>query len=452
MKRRRGSTTSTEAMEEEIQQKPRGSSILRKMIGAFRTSSNPPRLNTDIHKKQESDNTSHRRRSKSFDLFPMFSGSESFQSSLSPDFNSKRSQFLSRSLRFGTLNDLDDSFDLEVDERGASSMSRATAMTDISPQEESQPNWRSEQARSNDAHTSRITDSLITALRDPTKPILCFLSSNLPQERLDDRSPTRHSNRSSDSNINTRHTRTRASTFTVSLPMIKLEIPMENDEDIVNMSLSREDVEHFLPQPGSDPIPDLILSATGKTRSRTYSAQSLSRETQSSSYHPMTENPNSVLDNDTVEVGCNSTELNLTDMQASLTDDSIKSVIAKKRDSLKRSRQLHRTISDDGHERYRRRGVLERENELVESSLEDLHVASTAKDRTKVVDVNPEDEYASIASVTSERSVACEEDIESSSIEMQFLRTLKSGISRAVNSPFRTRKCDNNCTDDETWC
>ena len=55
-------------------------------------------------------------------------------------------------------------------------------MTDISPQEESQPNWRSEQARSKDAHTSRITDSLITALRDPTKPILCFLSSNLPQE------------------------------------------------------------------------------------------------------------------------------------------------------------------------------------------------------------------------------------------------------------------------------
>ena len=227
---------------------------------------------------------------------------------------------------------------------------------------------------------------------------------------------------------------------------------MENDEDIVNMSLSREDVEHFLPQTGSDPIPDLILSATGKTRSRTYSVQSLSREIQSSSYQPMTENPNLVLDTDTVEVGCNNTELNLTDMQANLTDDSIKSVIAKKRDSLKRSRQLHRTISDDGHERYRRRGVLERENELVESSLEDLQVASTAHDCTKAVDINPEDESASITSGTSEQSTACKEDIESSSIEMQFLRTLKSGISRAASSPFRTRKRDNNCTDDETWC
>ena len=53
--------------------------------------------------------------------------SDSFQSSLSPDFNSRKSQFLSRSLRFGTLTDIDDSFDLEVDERGASSMSRVSS-------------------------------------------------------------------------------------------------------------------------------------------------------------------------------------------------------------------------------------------------------------------------------------------------------------------------------------
>ena len=55
-------------------------------------------------------------------------------------------------------------------------------MTDISPQEEPQPIWRDQVTSSNEANTSRITDSLITALRDPTKPILCFLSSNLPKE------------------------------------------------------------------------------------------------------------------------------------------------------------------------------------------------------------------------------------------------------------------------------
>ena len=55
-------------------------------------------------------------------------------------------------------------------------------MTDISPQEEGQPIWKEQARKSSDAHTSRITDSLITALRDPAKPILCFLSSNLPQE------------------------------------------------------------------------------------------------------------------------------------------------------------------------------------------------------------------------------------------------------------------------------
>ena len=231
--------------------------------------------------------------------------------------------------------------------------------------------------------------------------------------------------------------------------MIKLEIPMENDEDIMNVSLSRGDVEHFLPQSSSDPIPDLILSATG--RPRTHSGQSLIRETTSSSHHSVPENSNSVLITDTGEVNCASSEVNRTDVQMNLADQSIKSAIAKKRDSLRRSRQLHRTISDDGHDRYKRLGTLERENELVESSLENLEVASTTNECTKNVDINHEDEYTDVIISLSEQPTASE-DVEVNNVEMQFLRTLKSGINRAVHSPLRTRKCDANRTNEETWC
>ena len=266
---------------------------------------------------------------------------------------------------------------------------------------------------------------------------------------MEERSAPRCSDSSSDNNLNTRQTRPRASTLTVSLPMIKLEIPMENDEDIMNMSLSRGDMEQFLPQSGSDPIPDLILSATGQARPRTHSGQSLSRETASASHHPVPENSNPLGGADGAEGNSVNSEVHRTDAQVILVDQSIKSAIAKKRDSLRRSRQLHRTISDDG---YKRRGALERENELVESSLENLQAASTTSEFTKNIDVSNEDEHSGVIVSTCEQSAASEEDVEANNIELQFLRTLKSGISRAVHSPLHTRKCDANCTDEETWC
>ena len=233
--------------------------------------------------------------------------------------------------------------------------------------------------------------------------------------------------------------------------MIKLEIPVENDEDIMNMSLSREDVEHFLPQSNGDPIPDLILSATAQTRPRTYSGQSLGRESGPSSHNSPPDHTTSAGNNDTVELGA-SCEAHRTDIQASLSDQSVKSAIAKKRDSLRRSRQLHRTISDDGHEPLKRRRALERECELVESSLENIEFASISNDCVKKSDRNYEEEHMTVIITTTEQPTASGEDASDNDVEMQFLRTLQSGISRAMHSPLRTRKYDANCADEETWC
>ena len=55
-------------------------------------------------------------------------------------------------------------------------------MTDISPNEEPLTPKREQCETVEEANSSRITDSLITALRDPSKPILCFVNPQLPQE------------------------------------------------------------------------------------------------------------------------------------------------------------------------------------------------------------------------------------------------------------------------------
>lgn len=235
--------------------------------------------------------------------------------------------------------------------------------------------------------------------------------------------------------------------------MIKLEIPVENDEDIVNMSLSREEVEQFLPQTSSDPIPDLILSATGQTRPRTYSGQSLSRETQSSlSNSPLQETPASHVESGNSDSVSCAADVSWTEVQPSLVNQSVKSAIAIKRDSLRRSRHLHRTISDDGKEPLKLRRGLERENELAETSLEDIHIASMNSDFTTNADKTYDDDYASIIVTTSDLASAAADDADSNDVEMQFLRTLQTGITRAMQSPMKIRKCEPNGDEEETWC
>lgn len=231
--------------------------------------------------------------------------------------------------------------------------------------------------------------------------------------------------------------------------MIKLEIPVENDEDIMNMSLSRENVEHFLPQSSTDPIPDLILSATGQTRPRTYSGQSLGRETKAG-----ISNQNKDTSTSLANIDAASNELNScgSDVQTTMADQSVRSAIAKKRDSLRRSRQLHRTISDDSQAPMKRRIALERENELVESSLEDVQFLPASSEFSRNKDHICEEEFASIVVTTLDQPTLGAEANDVNDVEMQFLRTLQSGISRAIQSPMRARKFEPKNTDEETWC
>ncbi|XP_065072313.1 voltage-dependent L-type calcium channel subunit alpha-1D-like [Rhopilema esculentum] len=446
MKRRRGSSTSTETAHEGNSQK-RGTSILRKMIGVFRTSSHPLRLNADGQKKPEQSYLAQRRRSKSFDAFPIFTGLEDAHKTPPTDARVKRTQWRSRSLRLGTLTDPEDSFDFDEDEMRQSSISRATGMTDISPRGESPPTRIDLVEEKN---STRITDSLITALRDPSKPILCFVNSHLPQERLEERG-----------DVHARHrpVRPRASTLTVSLPMIKLEIPVEHDEDIMNMSISREDVEQFLPQAANDSIPDLILSATGIQRPRTYSGQSLGKESVSSMSNPsgecssMAENSNNEFQRGTTEVTVHRNDFNVPK-----SEPCEKSEIAKKRDSLRRSKQLHAAISDDSPIHPKRRRAFEREAELAESSLEDLQLLSMEEKQCadESVGKNRDNLSSFIIANTDAAEPTFHNDntslSDNNTIELQFLRTLQSEINRAAQAPRRVLDFDPKANDDETWC
>ncbi|XP_065654096.1 voltage-dependent L-type calcium channel subunit alpha-1D isoform X2 [Hydra vulgaris] len=122
-----------------------------------------------------------------------------------------------------------------------------------------------------------LTNSILTALRDPAKPILCFLN---PQPRDHERSQTEfeqiRSVRTSETNIESRHNTPR---FTVSLPLIKLEIPYDEDDQFIDIHtnnhrpLSNTD---FKVSSHEESIPDLIQSTRRPLRTLSRSEQSIS--------------------------------------------------------------------------------------------------------------------------------------------------------------------------------
>ena len=283
-------------------------------------------------------------------------------------------------------------------------------------------------------------------------------------QRIEDRCLSRSGDIKNDNTQRHKSLRARASTLTVSLPMIKLEIPVENEEDIMNMSLTREDVEQFLPHPMSEPFPDLILSATGQSRSRTSSGPPpphISSPNQShlqiSSTCSLDISQNTEHQNDDIMLDRNEISPPRCNLQVSKSDPAEKVDIEKRRDSLKRSRQLHSTVSENGHIPLRRKRHLERENEIAESSLEEMLCLSSSNETDVTTDSVSRDIAASAASFPfsiPEPNVSSNplEDSGENTVEMQFLRTLQNEINRAAQSPRRMRDIDKRCNEDETWC
>eukprot|EP00794_Sanderia_malayensis_P016877 gene16877-18582_t len=465
MKRRRESCVSTDTMPPDNQQK-RGSSILRKMIGAFRTTSHPLRL--DLDKRPTAGYLSQRRRSKSFDGLPNLPLNDKYTAvkCVTPDASTKRHQWRSRSLRLEKINDSpDDSLELDEDENACSTISRATAMSALSSKEIS-PVFEKKLGN------SLIADSLITALRDPTKPILCFVNPKLPRQISDGKNAT--SNNSSSSSCRTG--RPRASTLTLSLPMIKLEIPVENEAGIMNMPLGAENMGELLSsaKASPEPIPDLILSTTPTTsNSRMRVNEELSAQSQPASHRPVCRNCCSVPGNfssylqlsdseskDIVLEIDNGRKMHHSDSSSSSGNsdssklDNTRSSV-RKREYFKNSKRTETTrFVDNGHRPLKKsRGLLKREHEI-QCSNSSVHSTSSNDDASEYsrTYLNSEETIANTDCSSAEQFNTSKEK----NVELQFLRALNNEITRvaaANQQPKRTTyQRSTKPNEEETWC
>uniref|UniRef100_A0A7M5WIZ7 Voltage-dependent calcium channel alpha-1 subunit IQ domain-containing protein n=2 Tax=Clytia hemisphaerica TaxID=252671 RepID=A0A7M5WIZ7_9CNID len=136
-----------------------------------------------------------------------------------------------------------------------------------------------------------LTNSLITALRDPAKPILCFVNPQIHRDSNrsnDEDSPARTARNlerrlSNPSRISVErrssNPRSRQKRVLVSLPMIKLEIPVDRDNDFLDIGTSSSSTnnnnnENIRNNNGGNPmdlpendIPDLLKSLQRTSRS-----------------------------------------------------------------------------------------------------------------------------------------------------------------------------------------
>jgi len=115
---------------------------------------------------------------------------------------------------------------------------------------------------------TKLTDSLITALRDPAKPILCFVNPQIHRENSRSHNDHHGNDYSQNHDNNQDHRsslpRSRQKRVTVSLPMIQLQIPVESDSDFLDLATSNRTQTL---SPDDSNVPDILKSINLSPRS-----------------------------------------------------------------------------------------------------------------------------------------------------------------------------------------
>ncbi|XP_057298022.1 voltage-dependent L-type calcium channel subunit alpha-1S-like isoform X2 [Hydractinia symbiolongicarpus] len=270
----------------------RGNSFFRKMMGVLRTSSQPLVMDKALRPREEY--LTQRRRSNTFSNT---STHEGLKEEARPSVRGRSVSTVNRPvelfaprIRKNTLPLLHHNFSTQSMEviRNESVIPRKSTiiedknddMHEEEKEEEKSDEEKKEMAQVLQNKTNTLTDSLITALRDPAKPILCFVNPQIHREDNRGQSDAERENnsaRTNENNLERRHSnpRMRQKRVTVSLPMIQLEIPVERDSDFIDIGSRHRNSN--LPNEHENihnDVPDLIKSTQRSRRPGVHSRSS----------------------------------------------------------------------------------------------------------------------------------------------------------------------------------
>ena len=260
--------------------------------------------------------------------------------------------------------------------------------------------------------------------------------------------------------------------------MIKLQIPVENEDDIINMPLNAEKVGQLLPRSGPDLIPDLILSATngrgGQGCQRTPRRNAYSVPATLSDYLKTADTeivlePKDILLHSDISADCRFDGSDQSEERPTVvrkarnsvgsrfdgSDKYDRSFSSARRESFK-SGKMSDAVSDNGHRPLRRRRHLERNLELAtDNAAEDEYVIAehdNKSDSSSFI-TNKKDNTASYKPPKSGTScLPSSETTDESDVEQQFLLALNNEITRVAKQPIRSYVYEAKSNEDETWC
>ncbi len=245
--------------------------------------------------------------------------------------------------------------------------------------------------------------------------------------------------------------------------MIRLEIPVENEKNVISMSFDKDNIDDIIPQPTSpDAIPDLILSARNINQPRVCEQRSAQLQTSPqrspcrvcrsvpatySDYLqlPDKESSDIVLELDEVTLHANHSSPMSEKSDGSERSEPCPLVCKSKRESFRNSRAAEVTSQDNESRTFRNRRQLKRE-----VSLDSLEVGflncenSTQKDET--ADSNRKNKDSNCSSEANSTEVS------SQAAQRHFLRALNKEITRVANQPTRRHKYEAKGDEEETWC